>query len=37
MLGSLDEVAAARHTPADAVVRIRAYLTDVADFLVNTR
>jgi hemoglobin len=37
MLGSLDAVAAARHTPADAVVRIRAYLTDVADFLVNTR
>ena len=36
MLGSLDAVAAARSTPVDAVVRIRAYLTDVADFLVNT-
>jgi hemoglobin len=37
MLGSLDAVATARGTPAEAVARIRAYLTDVADFLVNTR
>ena len=37
MLGSLDSVAAARGTPAEAVARIRAYFTDVADFLVNTR
>lgn len=37
MLGSLDAVAAVRGTPADAVARIRAYLTDVADFLVNAR
>lgn len=37
MLGSLDTVAAARRTPAEVVARIRAYLTDVADFLVNTR
>ncbi|HEV2760351.1 MAG TPA: globin [Acidimicrobiales bacterium] len=37
MLGSLDAVAAARGTPEEAVTRIRAYLTDVADFLVNTR
>lgn len=37
MLGSLDAVAAARSTPVDAVARIRSYLTDVADFLVNTR
>ena len=37
MLGSLDAVAAARDTPVDAVARIRAYLTDVADFLVNRR
>jgi hypothetical protein len=37
MLGSLDLVAAGRGTPVDAVARIRAYLTDVADFLVNTR
>ena len=37
MLGSLDEVAAARDTPVDAVARIRSYLTDVADFLVNAR
>ena len=37
MLGSLDAVAAARSTPPEAVARIRAYLTDVADFLVNTR
>ena len=37
MLGSLDAVAATRATPVEAVDRIRAYLTDVADFLVNTR
>ena len=37
MLGSLDAVSAARGTPEDAVARIRAYLTDVADFLVNAR
>jgi len=37
MLGSLDAVAATRGTPVEAVVRIRGYLTDVADFLVNTR
>lgn len=37
MLGSLDAVAAARGTPEEAVARIRAYLTDVADFLVNAR
>lgn len=37
MLGSLEAVAAARATPADAAARIRAYLTDAADFLVNTR
>jgi hemoglobin len=37
MLASLDAVVAARATPPDAVARIRAYLTDVADFLVNTR
>jgi hemoglobin len=35
MLGSLDAVAAARGTPVGAVVRIRAYLTDAAHFLVN--
>ena len=37
MLGSLDAVDAARDTPVEAVARIRAYLTDVADFLVNAR
>ena len=37
MLRSLDAVAAARGTPVDAVARIRAYLTDVAEFLVNAR
>ena len=37
MLGSLDAVASARGTPTDAVARIRAYLIDVADFLVNAR
>ena len=36
MLGSLDAVAATRDTPADAVARVRGYLIDVADFLVNT-
>jgi len=37
MLGALDAVAADRGTPVEAVGRIRTYLTDVADFLVNTR
>ena len=37
MLASLDAVAASRGTPVEAVARIRAYLTDVADFLVNAR
>lgn len=37
MLGSLDAVTAARGTPVEAVARIRVYLVDVADFLVNTR
>ena len=37
MLGSLDAVAATGCTPVEAVARIRAYLTDVAEFLVNTR
>lgn len=37
MLGSLDTVAATRGTPVEAVARIRTYLTDVADFLVNAR
>ena len=37
MLGSLEAVAAARSTPVHVVARIRTYLTDVADFLVNTR
>lgn len=37
MLRSLDAVAAERGTPEDAVARIRSYLTDVADFLVNRR
>jgi hemoglobin len=36
MLASLDAVAAARGTPPEAAARIRAYLTDVADFLMNT-
>jgi len=36
-VGALDAVAAARGTPVEAVGRIRTYLTDVADFLVNTR
>jgi len=37
MLGALDAVAAARGTPVESVIRIRTYLTDVADFLVNAR
>jgi len=37
MLGSLEAVTAARSTPVEPVARIRAYLTDVPDFLVNTR
>ena len=37
MLTSLDAVTAARATPAEPAARIRTYLTDVADFLVNTR
>ena len=37
MLASLDTVAAARATPAAELARIRTYLIDVADFLVNTR
>ena len=37
MLASLDQVAANRGTPVEAVARIRSYLVDVADFLVNTR
>lgn len=37
MLPSLEAVAAARGTPVEAVARIRAYLTDVAQFLVNAR
>ncbi len=37
MLGSLDAVAAAHGSPVAAVVRIRAYFIDVADFLVNAR
>jgi hemoglobin len=37
MLASLDAVVADRDTPGEAVARIRAYLTDVAEFLVNTR
>jgi len=37
MIGSLDAVAAARATPPEPLARIRAYLTDVADFLVNSR
>jgi hemoglobin len=35
MLASLDAVVAARGTPVEAATRIRAYLTDVATFLVN--
>ena len=37
MLGALDAVTAARGTEAEPATRIRAYLTDVADFLVNAR
>ena len=37
MLGSLDAVAGTHGTPEPAVARIRRYLTDVADFLVNAR
>jgi hemoglobin len=37
MLASLDAVAATRGTPEQEVTRIRSYLTDVADFLVNAR
>jgi hemoglobin len=37
MLGSLDAVAAAHGTNVEAVARIRGYLTDAADFLVNAR
>ena len=37
MLRSLDAVAGARNTPPQAAARIRSYLTDVAEFLVNTR
>ena len=37
MLASLDEVTASRGAPVDAVARIRAYLIDAADFLVNAR
>ena len=37
MLASLDAVAAERAAPVDAVARIRTYLIDVADFLVNAR
>jgi hemoglobin len=37
MLASLDAVTAGRGTPGEATARIRSYLTDVADFLVNTR
>lgn len=37
MLGALDAVAAARGTPVEAVARVRAYLTDAAEFLVNAR
>lgn len=37
MLGALDAVTAERGTPIEATARIRAYLTDVADFLVNAR
>lgn len=37
MLASLEAVTAARATPAEPAARIRTYLTDVADFLVNSR
>lgn len=37
MLASLDTVTGARGTHPEAAARVRAYLTDVADFLVNAR
>ena len=37
MLGALDAVTAERGTPIEVAARIRAYLTDVADVLVNAR
>jgi hemoglobin len=37
MLAALDAVVAARDTPPEAEARIRGYLVDVADFLVNAR
>ena len=37
MLASLDAVTAARGSPVEPVARIRAYLIEVADFLVNSR
>ena len=37
MLGALDALTAARGTEPVATARIRAHLTDVADFLVNAR
>jgi hemoglobin len=37
MLASLDAVVAARATAPEAAEQIRAYLVDVADFLVNAR
>jgi len=37
MLRSLDEVTTVRRIPAELADRIRSYLTDTADFLVNTR
>jgi hemoglobin len=37
MLASFDAVVAAHAPPAEAAARIRAYLVDVAEFLVNTR
>ena len=37
MLASLDAVAASSAAPAEAVARIRGYLVDVAEFLVNAR
>lgn len=37
MLASLDAVTHSRGTPTEAAARIRTYLTDVAEFLVNAR
>jgi len=37
MLASLETVTAARATPPEPAARIRTYLTDVADFLINAR